>query len=329
MAPKLNRVARRSPLQMSDQPGHAGHGRVDSRSSDGYHRVRADLAPARRPTLAASIVMRPKSSLGSFFGKQQRRQQVGEFILTDSIYEPGLRLPKHLHELAYFCIVLRGAYTECYGQVSRTYSPSTVVFHPEGETHSDYFHEAGGHIFNVALSSRWLEHAGERSRILTRTDHMQGGRTAWIARRLYCEFQEPDDVSPLAIEGLTLEILVEASRHARGPRRPTAPRWLRQVTNLLHDRFAESLSLDQIALAAGVHPMHLARVFQHHCRCTVGDYVRKLRIEFACQKIAASDTPLVEIALAAGFSDQSHFCKTFRSHTGMTPSQFRNTSRSR
>jgi len=279
--------------------------------------------------LATSIVMDLRSSFGSFFGQQQRRQHVGEFILTDSVFEPGLRVPKHLHELAYFCIVLRGTYTECYGKVSRTYSPATVVFHPEGETHSDHFHEIGGHIFNVALSSRWLQRLGERSRVLTRTHHLQGGRAAWIARRLYCEFQEPDDLAPLAIEGLTLEILVEASRHAHRPHEATPPRWLRQVTDLLHDRFAERLSLEQVALAAGVHPLHLARVFQRYCRCTVGDYVRKLRVEFACQEIAASDAPLVEIALAAGFSDQSHFCKSFRSHTGMTPSQFRSIARVR
>jgi AraC family transcriptional regulator len=45
--------------------------------------------------------------------------------------------------------------------------------------------------------------------------------------------------------------------------------------------------------------------------------------------MASSDAPLVEIALSAGFSDQSHFCKSFRFHTGMTPSQFRKTSRRR
>jgi AraC family transcriptional regulator len=288
-----------------------------------------EFALARGPTLVASNIMRPKSSLGLFFGKQQRRKHVGEFILTDSIYEPHLTLPKHVHELAYFCIVLRGAYTECYGRVSQTYSPATVVFHPAGETHSDHFHEAGGHIFNVAFSPGWLQRTSERSRVLTCTDHMQGGRAAWIAKQLYCEFQEPDDLSPLAIEALAIEVLVEASRRARHPRQTNPPRWLRHVTDLLHDQFAERLSLDQIAAAAGVHPMHLARVFQRHCLCTVGEYIRKLRVEFVCQELSESDAPLVEIALAAGFSDQSHFCKSFRSHTGLTPSQFRNISRSR
>jgi AraC family transcriptional regulator len=238
-------------------------------------------------------------------------------------------MPWHSHELAYFCIVLRGSYTERYGKVSRIYSPGTVVFHPQAETHSDEFHEAGGHIFSVTLGSRWLKRLDDGSRVLTRTDHLQGGRAAWIARRLYCEFLNPDELSRLAVEGLALEILVEGSRHARSPRTAAPPPWLRQVIDLLHDRFAERLSLEQIALGAGVHPLHLARVFRRHCRCTVGEYVRRLRLEFVCQQVAASDAPLVEIALAAGFSDQSHFCKSFRSLTGMTPSRFRSLSRGR
>jgi AraC family transcriptional regulator len=269
-----------------------------------------------------------KASHGSCFG-QQRREDVGEFVLTDSVYEPHLQVPKHSHDLAYFCVVLRGGYTECYGRVNRSYSTGTVVFHPAGEMHSDQFSDAGGHIFNVALTSMWLARADERSRVLARTDHLQGGRAAWLARRLYGEFLRPDDLSGLAVEGLALEILVESARQARGARETAPPRWLRQVIDQLHDRFAEHFTLEQIAGDAGVHPLHLARVFRRHYRCTVGEYVRKLRLEFACREIAASDAPFAQIALAAGFADQSHFCKTFRSQTGMTPSQFRRISQRR
>jgi AraC-like DNA-binding protein len=92
---------------------------------------------------------------------------------------------------------------------------------------------------------------------------------------------------------------------------------------LLRDRFAEPLTLDEIAGAVGVHPMHLTRVFRRHFRCTIGDMVRRLRIDFACRQLSSTDDALVEIALAAGFSDQSQFCRTFRRLTGMTPTGFR------
>jgi len=102
----------------------------------------------------------------------------------------------------------------------------------------------------------------------------------------------------------------------------TPPRWLHQARDLLHARFAGSPSLDEIAAAVGVHPAHLARVFRQQYGCTMGDYLRRLRVEFACRHMAAGDTPLVGIALAAGFADQSHFTKTFKSLVGMTPAEF-------
>jgi AraC family transcriptional regulator len=92
--------------------------------------------------------------------------------------------------------------------------------------------------------------------------------------------------------------------------------------DLLHARFAESLSLDQIASAVGIHADHLTHAFRRQYGCTVGDYLRQLRIEFACRQMTTSDMPLVEIALAAGFADQSHFTKTFKRLMGMTPGDF-------
>jgi AraC family transcriptional regulator len=50
-----------------------------------------------------------------------------------------------------------------------------------------------------------------------------------------------------------------------------------------------------------------------------------LRVDYARRKIANSREPLVEIALSAGFADQTHFTRTFKRVTGMTPMEFRRT----
>jgi AraC-like DNA-binding protein len=67
----------------------------------------------------------------------------------------------------------------------------------------------------------------------------------------------------------------------------------------------------------------LAREFRRHFCCTAGEYVRRLRVDFACRALLQSDTALIEIAVNAGFSDQSHFTRTFRAAMGMAPAQFR------
>jgi AraC family transcriptional regulator len=101
------------------------------------------------------------------------------------------------------------------------------------------------------------------------------------------------------------------------------PHWLTQVRDMLHARFQESLSLAEIAATVKVHPVYLARAFRQHYRCSIGEYIRRLRVEFATRQLITSDAPLVEIALAAGFCAQSHFNEFFKRETGLTPREYR------
>jgi AraC family transcriptional regulator len=261
---------------------------------------------------------------GSSFGKVVRHRAAAGFTLSETTYAPGLQVPSHAHEHAFFYTVLEGDYTETFGRTVLSPRPLTLVFHPAGEVHSHRCGDGGGRCFNIDLAPCWIERLREYCPVPHSATSLEGGSLSWLATRLYRELREADPLSALSIEGVALEILAETSRRlspAGTDRRP--PRWLQQARDLLHERFAQPLTLDLIAGAVGVHPVHLARVFRRHYRCTIGDYVRQRRVDFACRRLAASDDPLVEIALAAGFSDQSQFCRTFRRLTGMTPSEFR------
>jgi AraC family transcriptional regulator len=83
-----------------------------------------------------------------------------------------------------------------------------------------------------------------------------------------------------------------------------------------------------LAQSVGVHPVTLARAFRRAFGCTVGEYVRSLRIDRATHQLAQTELSLAEIALEAGFSDQSHFSNLFRRHTGFSPFRFRQVVRS-
>ena len=255
------------------------------------------------------------------YGETLRDASISAFTLTETAYASSLKLPKHSHEKAYFCFVLGGGFTEIYAEGSRSCRPSTLIFHPAAEPHSDQFH-ADTRCFNIQMHPRWLERVRQHSRIIDAPADFFNGRLAHLAARLYSEFRESDEFSPLVVEGFVLEMLAQVSRHAMKSER-TPPGWLEQAREVLHTCFGECWSLVALAELVGVHPAHLARQFRRFYRCTVGDYVRRRRIEFACQHISASDAPFSEIAATAGFFDQSHFARTFKTHTGMTPSQYR------
>ena len=255
-------------------------------------------------------------------GKVTRRE-LADFSLVESVYPAGSSMPRHTHELAHISIVLRGAYAERYGRRERLGEPSVLVFHPPGEDHSVKFQSAGARVFSIHLKPLWLERVRDYSKILDSPADFSGGYPASLALRLYREFREPDGVAPLMIESLALEIVAAASRRAVTPAEQKTPRWLEQARELLHASFAAHLSLAAVARTAGVHPVYLAATFRKHYHCTVGEYVRRLRVEAACREVARTDAPLSEIAPAVGFYDQSHFTNVFKRHTGMTPAQYR------
>jgi len=272
-----------------------------------------------------------KLSAGTFYGQTPRRCAAAGFTFAETVYTPQsqLHLPLHSHENAFLYLMIEGVCEEAYGRKTRLVRPSALVFHPAGEPHANRWHDGGGRVFHIDISQTRAEAIRAYAPIQNSPAEFQSGVAPWLADRLYREYQRLENASLLAMEGLALEILAETSRNRVPSSERKPPRWLHRARELLHARFTENFSLGEIGSEVGVHRVHVARVFRRHFGCTLGDYLRKLRIESACRQLATSDLPLIEIALSAGFADQSHFTKTFRRLRQMTPGAFRQNFRSR
>lgn len=251
-----------------------------------------------------------------------KRRQVGGLGIFESLYPAKLSQPRHTHALASFSFVLAGSYLEAYGAQTQRRQPSTIVFHPPQESHAVEYQSEPVRILSVQLDPKRLSYVRERSMLFDSRASRRTETINWLGHRLHQEFRHSDNVSALALEGLVYEILAEASR-ASTARQETSPPWLRQAEDFLHDNFSESFAFDDVARSVGVHPVHLARVFRKKKGCTIGAYLRRLRLDFAARQIATTETLLGEIAIAAGFADQSHLTKTFKAYFGLNPSQYR------
>jgi AraC family transcriptional regulator len=259
---------------------------------------------------------------GRWYGDTLSKDSVAGLTLTETVYNSNLKLPQHSHEQAYFCLVLKGTYTESYGRQARTCKTATLIFHPADEPHADHFH-SDSRCFNIQMDEGWIERLRQHPIALQEPKDFQTGLLPRLAMRLYDEFRKADELSSLIVEGIALEMMGEAGRYLSKKTDRVPPHWLIEARHLLHDHFTEPLSLSQQAACVGVHPVHLAREFRRFYHCTIGDYIRQLRIKFACEKLVQSDLPLSEIALASGFFDQSHFTRTFKQLTGKTPQAYR------
>jgi AraC family transcriptional regulator len=259
---------------------------------------------------------------GSLHGRVTKSLKVSDFILTEAAYDARSRLPPHAHERSYFCFVLHGTYTERYGRREILCKPASVTFRASDEPHEALLHDVDGRVFVVEISPRWIDTLRSDSLSLKSAYEFCGGRASRLCASLNREFHKTDTAAKLAIEGLAIELLAEASRQP-STRIHSAPPWLRQAREMIIEHFPESLQLTRIAAAVGVHPVYLATAFREKFGTTIGEFVRKLRIEHACDELVKGDLPLATIALQAGFVDQSHFSKSFKLYVGTTPAKYR------
>ena len=107
---------------------------------------------------------------------------------------------------------------------------------------------------------------------------------------------------------------------ARGGLPPGA---MRRVREYVDAHLGESMDLAELAAIAGLSVFHFARQFKQSAGVTPHHYLVRRRIERAQDMLARTDLALSEIAVAAGFSDQSHLSRHFRQMLGTTPREFR------
>jgi AraC family transcriptional regulator len=251
--------------------------------------------------------------------------EVGGFSARCVSFSPSLRLPVHCHERPSLSVVLRGGFRAKAGSREIENPQATTFSTPPLEPHENWF---GAGETQVLVVEPLQGTSIDGSVFLGWTTFRDAGSTL-LARRIWAELRQRDDVSPLAAHGLMLELLASAVRSGRRyAQRRESPRALARVEELLRARFAGKLLLSEIAAEADLEPRQLARAFRAKHRCSLAAHVRKLRIDWAAERLAQSDEPLAEIAAGAGFADQSHLNRLFRAAMGVSPGRYRQSRRS-
>ena len=251
---------------------------------------------------------------GDFLGDTLRSKQTPGIHMQLTQYSAGGTLPTHSHHSAYLCLVRAGGYVEKYGCRSRECQPGMLTFNPSGESHSQHVGTQRVVLFNIELDARWTARA-----MFSDPWSVSGGPLVHLAEGVYREFQSPDDLTPLAVEALLLEMAVSKRRSDMS----ACPKWMRLAIELLHESFRSPLMVRQLAEEVGVHPAHFSRAFRQHYGCTPVEYMRRLRLDAACQMLVTTVESGAVIADQCGFSDQSHMTRVFSKCLGMTPADYR------
>ena len=256
---------------------------------------------------------------GEFYSPVLARVRAGDVLLSELRQPCSRAVPRHEHELAYVTIVLDGDYLEGdHGRLDEM-RPFTAAFNPAGVKHSTVIGPAGASFFTIEFRESVLRELGLRLPHATTFDS-GAGPVLWLGLRLYSTFKS-QTADSLALEACVLEML-GAIGACEAPGKDV-PRWFVRVKEQLHAGFRQPLRMSCLAREAGVHPVHLARVFRKFEKQTPGEYQQRLQVRAACKLLCDREWPLAVIAAECGFADQSHMTRIFRRMIGITPARFR------
>lgn len=261
-------------------------------------------------------------NMGQFFGNITDRWAVDPLVINRLVHDRPRALPSHAHQAGFVSLMLQGDYSETAGFMQIGYRPFSCIYHPPGMEHRDVVGRAGVTLLTLEFRPELFDAMDFAAVNLRPIIDLSGTRPAWdlmdIYRRIAARQTNQLDIESRA-SALAFSI-VQVQRSAGMPR---DLRSLQHACEYMHAHFEENLTLAQVARAAGVHPVYLGHIFRQEFGETLGEYLNRIRVRAAAERLANSDLPLSTMALDFGFYDQSHFTRVFRQLTGTTPGMFR------
>ena len=257
---------------------------------------------------------------GEFFGSARLSCGARGIRVTHHVAAgPPDAVVTHTHADLHFILVSGGQYVSAAGP--RPAGGPVLVYNPVGTTHRDHFECGRGSFFTISLAPEYLRQ--------TLPERLPAAPPAYLDRAVQHTLARSiaaccaRGLDPLALESLCVELLGTLARaEAPVPCRAPPP-WLGRALELLHDRYEDALTMADIGRAVGVHPVHLARTFRRHFRCTPAAFAQYRRLEKAAGLLSRGGAPLADIAQACGFADQAHLTRLFTRSFGLPPGLYR------
>lgn len=238
-------------------------------------------------------------------------------------YPGNLYQPLHAHSHASVTLVLSGSLEERVGRRSERGLALGVVVKPAGVEHDDRFGSAGARTIQIGVTSEAAAELARRGEVLEQWRWLAGGGALGPFLRLLRALREGN---ASAVQDAGWDVLAATGRD-RGDSllcsSTSPPAWVALVRERVDDDPAAPHRVRDLAAAAGVHPVHLAREFRRAYAMTLSEYLQRRRIQAAAELLASSEEPLARVATRAGFADQSHLGRHLRARAGCTPSQLR------
>lgn len=239
-----------------------------------------------------------------------------------------LEYPRHWHSTLYICVVTKGASRLDVRGSSLITTTHTLGVVASGEVHAN---QKTGCTFRCIFIApdllrsaveQFLEHAIPNPEF--RSGEIADPQAALRFLELHCVLENPS--SELERDASLFDFLQQfVSRHGAAsvatPKECAEDAAVLRVKRLLDERYAEAVSLRELARLTGLSPFHLNRCFARKVGLPPHAYQLQLRLKSA-KAFLGEGRSASEAASIAGFYDQSHFTHHLKRSERMTPAQY-------
>lgn len=225
----------------------------------------------------------------------------------------------HYHENSHVSFVMRGGVLDKRRTRETERLSGELMFFHAGESHQTIIGSFPTKNINLAIEPEFLQdNLATEAAVKSAVDRNPYAK--FIMLKIYKELVSEDAFSASSIKMLLLNLIhVNPEIDSKN----TRPGWINVVAQLTRDKWNESLTLKDLSEAAGIHPITVSKHFPKYFSCTFGEHMRRLKIEKSLYFLKDSAFSLTEIAAECGFSDQSHFIRTFKQLTGFLPNNYK------
>jgi AraC family transcriptional regulator len=256
---------------------------------------------------------------GKYLGNTNNELDLeGNFMMITS-YKNCPDSDWHYHENSFFTFVLNGGCREIRKGCIHESRPGDLLYFEKGTIHKNCDYTEYSRNFNLELSDKWLNDYDVQFKTDPAGFALKKCDLKFLFIQLYNEFLNQDSASLVSMNNILLEIMGNKIYEINNG----TPPWVPKIKEFLFDNWARNFSLKELSSILGVHPVTISKNFTRYFGCTLGEFIRKYRIEKALYMIRTTNSSLTDIAFTCGFADQSHFIRIFKKYTGTIPLHYR------
>lgn len=254
---------------------------------------------------------------GQYSGSIRQWKEYRGLITSKTAYDGHFNTSFHYHEHPHLSFILQGGNMEYRQKETLIRNANDVMFYHSGELHKTLPTDSQTRNLNLEIDTAFLqENTISEDRL---KQAIQSNRdSSLFMLKMQSEIHLNDQLTESALHALLFGFI-------------TAPElksykeinWCVKLHQLINDDWNKTHTLSDLALETGVHPVTISKYFARYFGCTLGEYLRKVKISRSLPLIKNSNDSLTEIALYCGFADQSHFIRVFKHYTGISPKNYR------